>query len=53
MPVEIREIVLRARVAEPGETPSTAVPDLEDLKQEILAECLEAIKEDLQKRSER
>ncbi len=53
MPVEIREVLLRARIAEGDETPAAEAIDLEELKREILIECDERIREALKRLSER
>ena len=53
MPVEIREVLLRARIAESDDTPTVATIDLEELKQEIMIECEEKIRDVLRRQSER
>jgi len=53
VPVEIREVVLRAKIAEGEETPETASVDFEELKHDILVECEERIREALRRQSER
>lgn len=55
MPIEIRELVIRAEVSEPAqrqETPA-AGNDLTDMKQEIISECVEKVMEIIQRKSER
>lgn len=50
MPVEIRELVLQARVVEPQSSPPTGSTDAEAharLKAEILARCSQLIREEL------
>lgn len=53
MPIEIREVILRARVSDEGATPDVASIDLEELKREILIECEERIMAALRKQSDR
>jgi hypothetical protein len=54
MPIEIREVVIRATVTE--EEPRTGQPygpDMEALRQEIIAECIDRVMEILRQRNER
>lgn len=53
MPVEIRELVMKARVADEVNTQSRDSFDPESLKHEILEQCLEAIREALESQDER
>ena len=53
MPVEIRELVMKARVADETGTKSSEPVDPEALKHEILEQCLEAIREALESQAER
>ena len=54
MTVEIREVMLRARVVGRQEqTSPSAAAEVEELKQQILAECEEKIREALRRQSER
>jgi len=53
MPVEIRELVMKARVADDVNTQSSNALDPESLKHEILEQCMEAIKEVLENQTER
>ncbi len=53
MPIEIREVVVRAKIAEGEDLPETASVDFEELKREILVECEEKIREAFRRRLER
>lgn len=53
MPVEIRELVMKARVADETNSQSEESFDSESLKHEILEQCLEAIREVLDSQAER
>jgi hypothetical protein len=55
MPIEIRELVIRAEVNEPAqrqERPSGG-ENLADLKQEIVSECVEKVMEIIHRKNER
>jgi len=53
MPVEIKELVLKARVSDETNTQSPESVDPEALRHDILEECLEAIREAIDKQAER
>jgi len=53
MPVEIRELVLKARVTDEASTQNPESVDPELLRHEILEQCMEAIEEALDKQAER
>ena len=53
MPVEIRELVMKARVADETSSQPAEPFDPESLKHEILEQCLEVIREALENQAER
>lgn len=53
MTVEIREVMLKARVIGRPEQPVSATADPVELKQQILAECEEKIRAALRRQAER
>lgn len=53
MPVEIRELVMKARVADDTTSQQQGAFDAESLKHEILEQCMEAIREALESQIER
>ena len=53
MPVEIRELVMKARVTEEANSQARESFDPESLKHEILEQCLEVIREALDSQAER
>ena len=54
MPIEIRELVIRARVEPPSSAPPAQPPDRAgDERREIVAECVEQVLEILRLREER
>ncbi len=56
MPIEVRQLVIRANVSEelsaPEQKTSTA-PEVEQLRKEIIEECMEKVKELLDKKNQR
>ncbi len=53
MTVEIREVILKARVVGRPEQAALAMTDPAELKQQILAECEERIRAALRRQAER
>ena len=53
MTVEIREVMLKARVIGRPEPSAPTVSDVAELKQQILAECEEKIRAALRRQAER
>ena len=53
MTVEIREVMLKARVVGRPERSASEIADPVELKQQILAECEEKIRAALRRQSER
>ena len=53
MTVEIREVMLRARVVGRPEQSAPAAAEPDELKQQILAECEEKIRDALRRQAER
>lgn len=54
MPIEIRELVIRARVEPPAAAPAAAAPEGgADERRDIVAECVEQVLEILRLREER
>lgn len=54
MPIEIREVVIRATVTEEESRPESRTgPELEVLRQEIIAECIDRVMEILKQKKER
>ena len=54
MPIEIREVVIRATVTEEENRPATHTgPELEVVRQEIIAECIDRVMEILKQQKER
>jgi Family of unknown function (DUF5908) len=53
MPIEIRELVIRARVEPPSSAPSAHAAASEEERRDIVAECVEQVLEILRRREER
>jgi hypothetical protein len=57
MPIEIKELHIKAVIAPPREAPSRSgslpAPDLEKLKKELLRECVEEVFRKLEEKQER
>ncbi|GAB5381062.1 MAG: hypothetical protein Alis3KO_05030 [Aliiglaciecola sp.] len=56
MPIEIKELVIRATVGEQQGNKANAAPkaaDKEAMKQEIIAECVEQVMDILRRKQER
>lgn len=53
MPIEIRELIIRARVSSPAPETPPIEPLLERLKQDILHECARQIRERMRETPER
>ena len=53
MPIEIRELVIRARIDPKGESKKPAREEKPGAKHEIVAECVEQVLEILRRRQER
>lgn len=43
MPIEIRELIIRATVNDQSQSSSVPAPDLKKLKKQIISECIEEV----------
>jgi hypothetical protein len=53
MPIEIRELVIRASIADAAGSDARLDRALADLKKELMQQCLEKIREQLERSTER